>query len=84
MHLVGDIYGSNGTDLALAESGSENGTKNETPENKVTLVQLLLNLANSSCEKHAKLASDLMDLDLIQGNDSDNLGLNASDRNEQE
>ena len=65
------------------ESGSENGTKNETPENKITLVQLLLNLANSGNEKHAKLASDLLDLNLIQGNDSD-LGLNGSDKNEQE
>ena len=53
-------------------------------KNKITLVQLLLNLSNSGNEKHAKLSSDLMDLNLIQGNDSDNLGLNDSDKNEQE
>ena len=40
---------------------------------------LLLNLVNSGNEKHVKLASDLMDLDLIKGNVSDN-----SDKNEQE
>ena len=67
-----------------SESGSENGTKNETPENKITLVQLLLNLANSGNEKHAKLASDLMDLNLMKGNVSDNLGLNDYDKNKQE
>ena len=39
-----------------------------------------MNLANSGNEKHVKLASDLMDLNLIQGNASDNLGLNGSDK----
>ena len=86
MPLVGDIYGSNGTDLAN-ESGSDNGTLskrindiNEIPENEITLEQLLMNLANSGNEKHVKLASDLLDLNLIQGNVSDNLGLNGSDK----
>ena len=53
---------------------------NKIPENKITLDQLLLNLASSGNEKHAKLASDLMDLNLVQGNASDNLGPNVSDK----
>ena len=76
MPLVGDICGSNGIDLAN-ESGSDNG-------NKTTLAQLLMNLVTSGNEKHVKLASDLLDLDLIKGNVSDNLDLNDSDKNEQE
>ena len=76
MPLVGDICGSNGIDLAN-ESGSDNG-------NETNLAQLLMNLVNSGNEKHVKLASDLMDLDLIKGNVSDNLDLNDSDKNEQE
>ena len=89
MPIVGDIYGSNGTDLAN-KSGSDNGTLskrindiNEIPENEITLEQLLMNLANSGNEKHVKLASDLLDSNLIQGNVSENLGLNGSDKNEQ-
>ena len=70
MPLVGANHGSNGTDLAN-ESGSDNGNG--------TLAQLLINLVTSGNEKHVKLASDLMDLDLIKGNVSDN-----SDENEQE
>ena len=70
MPLVGANHGSNGTDLAN-ESGSDNGNG--------TLAQLLMNLVTSGNEKHVKLASDLMDLDLIKGNVSDNL-----DKNEQE
>ena len=69
MPLVGVNHGSNGTDLAN-ESGSDNG-------NEISLQQLLLNLATSGNQKHVKLASDLLELDLIQ----DNLG---SDKNEQE
>ena len=70
MPLVGANHRSNGTDLAN-ESGSDNGNR--------TLAQLLINLVTSGNEKHVKLASDLMDLDLIKGNVSDN-----SDKNEQE
>ena len=70
MPLVGANHGSNGNDLAN-ESGSDNGNG--------TLAQLLINLVTSGNEKHVKLASDLMDLDLIKGNVSDN-----SDKNEQE
>ena len=72
MPLVGDIYGSNGTDLAN-ESGSDNGTLskrindiNEIPENEITLEQLLMNLANSGNEKHVKLASDLLNLNFVR------------------
>ena len=43
-----------------------------------------MNLVNSGNEKHVKLASDLLDLDLIKGNVSANLDLNDSDKNEQE
>ena len=64
--------GTNGTDLAN-ESGSDNG-------NEISLEQLLMNLATSGNQKHVELASDLLELDLIQ----DNLGLNGSNKNEQE
>ena len=70
MSLVGANHGSNGTDLAN-ESGSDNGNG--------TLAQLLISLVTSGNEKHVKLASDLMDLDMIKGNVSDN-----SEKNEQE
>ena len=76
MPLVGANHGSNGTALAN-ESGSDNG-------NETNLAQLLMNLVNSGNEKHVKLASDLLDLDLIKGHVSDNLDLNDSDKNEQE
>ena len=69
MPLVGVNHGSNRTDLAM-ESESDNG-------NEISLKQLLMNLATSGNQKHVKLASDLLELDLIQ----DNLG---SDTNEQE
>ena len=69
------------------ESGSDNGTMsnrikdiNEIPENETTLDQLLMNLATSGNQKHVQLASDLLELNLIQ----DNLGLNASGRKEEE
>ena len=74
MPLLGDICGSNGIDLAN-ESGSDNG-------NETNLAQLLMNLVNSGNKKHVKLASDILDLDLIKGHDSDNL--NDSDKNERE
>ena len=67
MPLVGDICGSNGIDLAN-ESGSDNG-------NEICLKQLQINLANSGNEKHVKL-----DLNFVQENISDNLGLNGSDK----
>ena len=70
MPLVGDIHGSdsNGIDLAN-ESGSDN-------RNEITLEQLLMNLANSGNEKHVKLASELLDLNLVQ----ETIGLNGSDK----
>ena len=43
-----------------------------------------MNLVNSGNEKHVKLASDILDLDLIKGHDSDNQDLNDSDKNERE
>ena len=75
MPLVGANHGSNGingTDLAN-ETGSENG-------NEISLQQLLLNLVNSGKDKHVKLASDLLDLNLVQESISDNIGLNGSDK----
>ena len=70
MPLVGDIHGSdsNGIDFAN-ESGSDNG-------NEITLEQLLMNLVNSGNEKHVKLASELLDLNLVQ----ENIGLNGFDK----
>ena len=62
------------TELNLAnKSGSENG-------NEISLQQLLLNLVNSGKDKHVKLASDLLDLNLVQESISDNIGLNGSDK----
>ena len=72
MPLVGVNHGSIGNDLAN-ESGSDIDNGNE-----ISLKQLLMNLATSGNQKHVKLASDLLELDLIQ----DNLGLD--DSNEQE
>ena len=72
MPLVGANHGSNGTDLANV-SGSENG-------NKISLQQLLLNLVNSGKDKHVKLASDILDLNLVHESISDNIGLNDSDK----
>ena len=72
MPVVGVNHGSNGTDLAN-ESGSKNG-------NEISLQQLLLNLVNSGKDKHVKLASDLLDLNLVQESISDNIGLNDSDK----
>ena len=78
-----NMDGSNENDLMENEFGSDNGiltkAKNEKSEKETNLVQLLLNLVNSGNEKHMKLASDIMDLDLIKGNVSDN-----PDKNEQE
>ena len=79
-----DNSGSNGTDLMangiVNGNGYDNGTLterikaiNEIPENRITLDQLLLNLANSDNEKHNKLASDIIDLNLIKGNASEKL-----------
>ena len=81
-----NMDGSNENDLMENEFGSDNGiltkrnkAKNEKSENETNLAQLLLNLVNSGNEKHMKLASDILDLDLIKGNLSDN-----SAKNEQE
>ena len=48
--------------------------------NKITLEQFLSNLANSGNEKHVKLASDLLDLNMIQENVSNNLGPDCFDK----
>ena len=65
-------------------NGYDNGTLtdkimdiNEIPENRLSLDQLLLNLVNSGDEKHAKLALDLIDLNLIKGNESEKLYKNV-------
>ena len=50
---------------------------NEIPENRISLDQLLLNLANSGNEKHAKRALDLIDLNLVKGNESEKLDKNV-------
>ena len=42
------------------------------PENRVTLNDLILNLASSVNDKHVKLASDLLGLDLIEGKSLEN------------
>ena len=50
---------------------------NEIPENRISLDQLLLNLATSGKEKHTKLALDLTDLNLINGNESEKFDNNV-------
>ena len=44
---------------------------------KYQKIGLLLNLATSSNEKHTKLALDLIDLNLIKGNESEKLDNNV-------
>ena len=77
-----DNSGSNGTDLMqngiVNGNGYDNGTWterikviNKIPENSITLDQLLLNLANSDNKKHIKLASGIIDLNLIKRNASE-------------
>ena len=86
MPLIGVNHGSNGTNGTDLENefGSDNGKRikaiNEIPENEITLEQLLMNLATSGNQKHVQLASDLLELNLKK----DNLGLNGSNKNEQE
>ena len=81
-----DNSGLNGNDLMANGTGNGygNGTLtdkikeiNEIPENRLSLDQLLLNLVNSGDEKHAKLALDLIDLNLIKGNESEKLDKNV-------
>ena len=50
---------------------------NKIPENRISLDQLLLNLANSGIEKRAKLALGLIDLNLVKGNESEKLDKNV-------
>ena len=75
------------SDLLAYESMINNGSLsnrikkiNDIPEKSITLDQLIMNLASSGNDKHAKLASDLIDLNLVQGNASDNLGSSGSDK----
>ena len=85
---AGDVIDVVGIDNTGSENlANGNGLVNEKimeinniPENKITLEQLLSNLANSGNEKHAKLASDLLDLDMIQENVSNNLGPDCFDK----
>ena len=81
-----DNSGLNGNDLMANGTGNgyDNGTLtdkikeiNEIPENRLSLDQLLLNLVNSGDEKHAKLALDLIDLNLIKGNESEKFDKNV-------
>ena len=77
--------GLNGTDLANGTgNGYGNGTVNdkikainEIPENRISLEQLLLNLANSGNDRHAKLVLDLIDLNLAKGNEPEKLDNNV-------
>ena len=81
-----DNSGLNGNDLLANGTGNgyDNGTLtdrikviNEIPENRISLDQLLLNLATSGNEKHTKLALDLIDLNLINGNEYEKLANNV-------
>ena len=81
-----DNSGLKGNDLLANGTGNgyENGTLNdrikainEIPEKRISLDQLLLNLATSGNEKHTKLALDLIDLNLINGNEPEKLANNV-------
>ena len=85
--VVSTMMGSNGIetnkdyDLMAKESVNDNGSLNkrineinEIPEKTITLDELILDLANSGNVKYTKLASDLMDLNLKQGQAYDKLG----------
>ena len=72
-------------------NGNGNGNANLTdkineitnlPENRVSLNDLILNLASSGNDQHVKLASVLLDLDLIEGKSLENekLGENCFDK----
>ena len=67
----------NGYDKGTLTERINSNEFNEIPENRITLDQLLLNLANSDNEKHNKLASDISDLNLIKGNASEKLDYNV-------
>ena len=72
---------------SVIDNGSNNGTWtdrikaiNDIPENKIPLDQLLMNLVSSGNEKYAKLASDLMEINMTHGQVSDNLGSDCFDK----
>ena len=53
---------------------------NNIPEKIISVEELIRNLAGSGNEKQIKLASDLIDLNLVQGNMSENLGPDCFDK----
>ena len=53
---------------------------NRIPEKEITLEQLISNLANSGNQKHEKLASDLIGLNLTQEKYSEKLGSDCFDK----
>ena len=53
---------------------------NNIPEKIISFIELIRNLAGSGNEKQIKLASDLIDLNLVQGNMSENLGPDCFDK----
>ena len=74
----------NGNDIKN-ESGNENLNYrlqeiNNIPEKRISVDELIKNLAGSGNVKQMKLASELMDLDLIEGNTSENLGPDCFDK----
>ena len=53
---------------------------NDIPEKITSVEELIRNLAGSGNEKQIKLASELIDLNLVQGNASENLGPDCFDK----
>ena len=53
---------------------------NKIPEKSISVKELIMSLARSGNEKQIKLASNLIDLNLVQGNASENLGSNCFDK----
>ena len=53
---------------------------NNISEQRISVDELIRNLAGSGNVKQIKLASELMDLDLIEGNTSENLGPDCFDK----
>ena len=53
---------------------------NNIPEKSISVEELIMNMARSGNVQQIKLASDLLDLNLAQGNGSENLGPDCFDK----
>ena len=80
----GNDFG-NGTDKNTRLMANENLTTRlqeirNIPEKNISFEDLIMAMANSGNGKQIKLASDLIDLNIVQGNTSENLGPDCFDK----